>query len=101
MREPDWRAIVREEARVNHEENFSWRRGLYWMEEWNVIWVYSNHFYARFPTLLDREMKRLKERVEAMGYGQLGHATWPEGGLEDGYSCAVLFDAGPEAEESI
>lgn len=72
-------------ARDAHEENFSSRRGAYYLEDADVVVLYDNNPTDSRARALDHFQQELSWR----GLSILGQATWPE----DGYTLALLLNA--------
>lgn len=54
-----------------YENNFTSRRGVYFIEEAGVLCLYNNNPYADFPTLRDDETAIFRERMKAEGLKEL------------------------------
>jgi hypothetical protein len=96
-----WKGLAMKLARETCEENFSTRWGVFPIEDADVLCFFNNHFYRKYPTLRDEEMAKLKERLEEVGIQQLGYATYPTAGPDDGYSCAMVLQASVDQEQLV
>ncbi len=73
-----------------HENWFSSRRGTWHIEDLDVVVLYNNNPYEKFPDLRDEELAEFRERLKAEGIEELGFATYPD----DGYTYAQVLNAG-------
>jgi hypothetical protein len=98
----DWTGFARAAARNASENWFDVRLGVMTVEAMSdVLVVFNNHFFANFPTLQAVELEELKRRLSAEGFEVLGSASYPTSGASDGYSYAIVIDAGEEYRELI
>jgi hypothetical protein len=99
--EQDWGDYAQDCARIAHEENFQSRRGCCTLEnDWGekVLVFYDNNPYQAGPRYRERQLCRIRQRIDQLGLREVGFATWPPEGQEDaGYTLALLV--GPWSEE--
>jgi transcriptional regulator with XRE-family HTH domain len=85
-----------------HENHFSSRRGLWYLDDVEAVCLYNNNPYAFDDTLRDRETKVLRKKLAAAGYKQLAYQTYPLPGEEgEGYTYALILQAGEDDMAAI
>jgi transcriptional regulator with XRE-family HTH domain len=84
------------------ENHFPSRRGVWYIQDLNVLVIYNNNPYDRNPGLRDGEVAEFRRRLLAEGLKELAYATYPPPGAEDeGYTFAMVIDAGRDREEWV
>jgi hypothetical protein len=71
-------------------------------DDGKVLVVYDNHPYSAGTEYRDRQLCRLRQRLDQRGYGEVGFASYPSEGAAEGYSFALLvYDWTPQMQEEI
>jgi hypothetical protein len=90
----NWKRFALILAQDAFENHFSFRRGVWFCEDIDVLAVYNNNPYANYPELRDEETAKFRTAMEKAGIKVLAYATYPPEGKEDaGYSYAMILDA--------
>src|SRR5690348_13181214 len=100
-RRESWSRFARSCARDAHENHFASRRGIWQFEDLPVLVVYNNNPSVHDPLLGDRELAASRTRLSGEAIAALASATYPVGGLHDGYRFAVGADAPADKEELV
>jgi hypothetical protein len=94
----DWPAFARVTARKAYHHHFEYPWAALYVEDLDVLVVYSDNPSARDRKLQDAETSEFRRRLAAEGIGELAYATWPPPGHEDipeggGYADALVINA--------
>jgi transcriptional regulator with XRE-family HTH domain len=93
----DWQRAAYGFALDAHENFFSSRRGVWYVEDVNALCFYNNNPYAKHPTLRDEEVAEFRRRLKSAGIKELAYATYPPPGDESaGYTFAMIVDVGED-----
>jgi transcriptional regulator with XRE-family HTH domain len=101
MTDAEWKNFASFTAEDAYENHFPSRRGVWYFEYLDVLVLYNNNPYANFPTLRDEETAEFRRRLAAEGIKELAYATYPVGGESDGYTYAMVIDAGQDREKWV
>lgn len=96
-----WRRLARRFAADAYANHMASHRGVWHVEDIDVLVIYSNHPYAHEPLRREWELGLLLRKLAAAGIPQLGRASFPEGGPDDGYSVAFVIDAGGDQHSLV
>lgn len=88
-----WRRLARRFAADAFTNHIDSHRGVWHVEDIDVLVVYSNHPYEREPLHRDREFDLLLKNLAAVGVTEHARASYPAGGPDDGYTVAIVLDA--------
>src|SRR5262249_8078751 len=72
-----WQSLAGILARDAHENYFSSRRGVWYLEDERVLCLYNNNPYEQFPALRDQELAEFRRRMRTEGFEELAYATYP------------------------
>jgi hypothetical protein len=97
----DWKQTARMLAGIANGALVSHRRGVFFVPVIDKLCVFNNNPYSNDATATDREIEELRERLKAAGIFELAYGEYPERGAEEGYSWAMLLDAGDEKGEFV
>jgi transcriptional regulator with XRE-family HTH domain len=98
MTKKDWAEFAAACARDAHDNYFESRRGTWHFEDEGVVVLFNNNPYVQHPTLRDEELAEFRERLRTEGIRELAYATFPP---EDGYTYALVLEAGRDREEHL
>lgn len=93
-----WARFARRCAQDAFENHFESHRGVWHYEDIDTLVVYSNHPYESDLLRRERELETLRSKLAASGVKILARASYPVGGMDDGYTVAVVLDAGGEKQ---
>lgn len=106
-----WAQVAFSQAKINHDANFSSRRGIYEIVETptksgSVLCIYNNNPYTDLKDgqspKRDLETSRLREFLKQQGIKELAYETYPPRESEEsGYTFAMILDATEEDEAPI
>jgi plasmid maintenance system antidote protein VapI len=96
-----WGFVAQAFAKDAHENHFSSRRGIWHLEDLNVLCVYNNNPYAKHPELRGEETAAFRDWLRANGIKELAYATYPVTGENAGYTYAMIIDAGDERRVEV
>jgi len=98
----DLQRLAKALAKDAHTNYFSSRRGVWFVEDSDVLCLYNNNPYADYPTLRDDELTEFRRRMKEEGLKELAYATYPPEGEEAaGYTYALLIDCGEDRREWV
>jgi hypothetical protein len=92
MDQKDWNRLAKMCASDAHEHHFPSRRGIWHVEDLDVLVIYNNNPYSEGPHLRDEEVAKIRLWLQAAGIEELAYATYPE----DGYTFAMVIRAGED-----
>jgi transcriptional regulator with XRE-family HTH domain len=101
MTAAEWKAFAHGAAKDAHENHFPSRRGVWHFEDLDVLVLYNNNPYAKFPTIRDEETAEFRRRLAAEGIKELAYSTYPVGGESDGYTYAMVIDASQDRQNWV
>jgi transcriptional regulator with XRE-family HTH domain len=93
----EWQSIATAMAREAHENHFSSRRGIWHLEDLDILCAYNNNPYAKSPKLREEETAEIRKFLAAHDIDVIAYATWGK----DGYTYAMLIDASSDREAWI
>lgn len=97
----NWRIVARSVAEEAHDEHFSSRRGVLYLEDEDTIALYDNNPPVGGMLIRERQVEELTNRLKQTGIGVLAAATYPIGGPDDGYTLAIVLDAGDDRSDEV
>ena len=80
-----------------HKNHFSSHRGVWYLEDKDVVVAFNNHPYSAGPSFREKELAEFRKRLAAAGLKELGFGTYPQGG----YTYAMVIDAPRHQTEFI
>ena len=87
-----WTALADNLAEQAHTRHFASRRGIWLIDDLNVICLYNNNPYARHPSLRDVELTKIRKILKAEGLEEMSFASYPRPGNKDaGYTYALII----------
>ena len=101
MTDAGWKAFASLTAKDASENHFPSRRGVWYFDDLDVLVLYNNNPYEKFPTLRDEETAEFRRRLAAEGIKELAYATYPVGGESDGYTYAMVIDASQDRQNWV
>jgi hypothetical protein len=63
------------------------------MEDLDVLVLFNNHPYAKFPEARDQETAEFRRRIVEERIEELAYATYPEEVESAGYTYALILNA--------
>src|SRR5262245_4446515 len=93
MKRRDWTRLAQCAARVANEQDFDSHRGIYGIEDLDVLCIYDNNPYADDPQRRERELAAFREVLKTEGVKELAFASYPTTGEDAGYTFVMLIDA--------
>ena len=89
----DWQGIADEYAHDAHAKRFEAKRGVWFLDDLEVLCVYNNNPYPG----RDTETAELCRRLKEAGIEMLAYSLYPpEGAERAGYTSVMLLDAGKD-----
>jgi transcriptional regulator with XRE-family HTH domain len=97
----NWAALAENAARDAGEIYFPTRRGIWYFQDVDKLCVFNNNPYANHPDQRDRETAAFRDWLGANGIKELAYATYPQTGVDAGYTYAMILDAGNERKAEV
>jgi transcriptional regulator with XRE-family HTH domain len=102
MTKKSWAEFAFKCAFDAHENHFPSRRGVWFIEDLDVLVLYNNNPYEKYPTRRDEELAEFRRRMKAEGIKELAFATYPPEGKEQaGYTYALVIDASQDRQDWV
>jgi len=95
-----WQEVADELAERAGDELFHSHRGVYFVEDRDVLCLYNNHPYKN-PDLRPREVRKLRQGLKRLGIPVLAYGESPKTGEDAGYTYAMILDAGDDRVDEV
>ena len=99
--ETNWALVARTFAADAHDNYWSSRRGIWYLEDVNKLCIYNNNPYANYPNLRAEETAAFRDWLKVNDIKELAYATYPATGECAGFTYAMIINAGAEREAEI
>jgi hypothetical protein len=96
-----WTAIAQCCAGDAHENHFESRRGIWHIQDLDVLCLYNNHPYGENFSGRDKATDLFRVWLKQQGIDELAYATYPKEGADAGYTYAMLIKAGADRQQEI
>jgi hypothetical protein len=97
------KSIAAKYAERAHNIDFSEKWGTYRVSEFQParLCFFNNVSYKSKVLIRERQTREFLRRLAEIGIGELEHAEYPDTGMDEGYSYALILDAPPKNAERV
>ena len=98
----EWLAFAARCASDAHEKRFSDRRGVWHLENADVLCFFNNTPFDSSPKRREQGVAGFRDRIQAAGINELAYAIWPPAGNHGaGYTFAMIVKASRDQQDRL